>query len=294
MRKKRRDIMTKVSDYARYELDKLGEFYFIIFWLMFTTIVLSDSKEIIIVKLLLLMIVLFLLSVWLIDRTRIIKENKRAAKRQKAIKECYHLFVVKDLIIHDNWLDKKLTSTRFIDNEEEKKEIAGNRFSYEIILDKANSGLNPWREVKVNTDFYVIENMIKIDGIDSLAFLPDPSETEGLLTGVFGFINYEYCLLKKISRQHSDYTFKALIDVFEKTKKNIRNVLLKNYQDALKIFLSGEEFEIAGETIKGEGDKKILLITAVRTETKYIVLFPEKSILDIFSSLNKIVLKNEV
>ena len=49
-----------------------------------------------------------------------------------------------------------------------------------------------------------------------------------------------------------------------------------------------------GETIKGEGDKKILLITAVRTETKYIVLFPEKSILDIFSSLNKIVLKNEV
>ena len=61
-----------------------------------------------------------------------------------------------------------------------------------------------------------------------------------------------------------------------------------------KYFSPEKNLKSQGETIKGEGDKKILLITAVRTETKYIVLFPEKSILDIFSSLNKIVLKNEV
>lgn len=281
--------MKKVSDDARSKLNELGFSYFVFFVLMFflcaTTATKSTSNPNG-TELFSLAIVIFMSYTWIFKRSKIIRDNKDDIKKEHAIENYYTNIKGEKLVVTTNsWLDKKFTSVCFVDAKEEN-EIKKNSFSYEISLSRIYSYINNvCQKIETNVSLNITsDKMVKIDGIDCLAILPHPNSTKKLLAEIFGFISCKYHNQKQLSLEKPDYTLSC-----------INNALLKNYENAIKTFLSGEEFQVAGKMIKVVGiDKKIFLITAVRVERGYFALLPIKTIEDIFSRLSDIVLKNEI
>ena len=119
--------------------------------------------------------------------------------------------------------------------------------------------------------------------------MPNPAKTEAVLAQIFNFIILDYHKRKNIPYYSTlDYTSEAIDSIHKRVNEYINGVLLKNYQDMQKIFLLKEKFEIAGKIME-KGGKKLIIITAVKTKTKYIVLLPTGTIASLFSAMQDIV-----
>jgi len=280
--------MTKVSDNAKGELNKFGDFYFTLFSLLaffyVTTAWLLDFSDFSAMQICLSPVVAFVLYKWLTGRYKIIKNNKKDVKREQAIKDCREDCFIDVNITEEVWIDKYLTSIRFF-NAEESDKFQKNIFSYKFFLDKENT-LGVYQAVEAIVFLDNSDDIVMIDGIDHIAFMLSTSKIKLLLERLFHFIRWQYYNERDLSVR--DYTFNAIKDLGGYVSAKAEKVVLKAQKDALKIFQSGEKFQVAGEVVKGGNGKKLFLITAVKTETQDIVLFPVKMVKSIFAGLNNI------
>lgn len=272
----------KYSDYAKKRLNRLGwrTLYYVSSFGLLALCFLFEDSHATRWGLLALIFILFIgkTILWLNDRKKITEENELDAVRKNAIENFYISIVNGKIGSGENWmLNRKFTSPHLINVGKE------NCFGYEITLHEQNDRI--CQKITTNVSFYsTSKNTFKIDGIDYPALLPRPDNIGLLLATVFNFISSKYRLQKNLIEK-SDYTSKIIQDVREYIKGFINNILSKNYPTALNIFLSEKEFEIAGAVLEGKDNKKLLLITAIKTENEEIVLFPTKTITDIFSGL---------
>ena len=283
----------KISDCARIKLDELEKFYLVIFGFIFvitflfhdTIIVLSGSSS-------WLLIVSFLLFLLFSERIKVIKDNRRDMNRKLMI-EVYQKDTANNrLVIKEKLLDKKLTFASFA-NEEEISQIIKNDFWFKFSLNnnKTHYNLDVFKEVKTDVRCLISfgdGDFIKIEELDCLMFLPNQAKMEAILVQIFGAIILEYRSRKDVQYSISDHTLNTIDNIHKKANEYISSILLKNYQDVLKIFSSKEEFKISGITIEKNG-KKLLIATAVKTETQYIVLLPTETIASLFSAMQDIV-----
>ena len=282
--------MTKVSDNAKNELNKFGDFYFIFFSFMtifcIGMLFLPNSDEL---KLCLLPIIIFVSYKWLIGRYKILTGNKDDTKREQAIKDyCDSLNGMELTKINENWINKDFTTARFAEKNE-ISEIKAYYFLYELLLSgKSNPGF-VCQYIKINYQFGLSSNIVKIDKLNCLALLPDPDTTKNLLNQVIDFICFGYIRPREYI---ADYTSKQITSARKNIGKSIEEVVLRNYKKIFQILFSGVSFRIAGRIIKNKNGKKLLLITAIKTKKRRIVLLPEKTIVNIFENLNNICIKN--
>ncbi|MCG2809164.1 MAG: hypothetical protein L6275_02380 [Candidatus Portnoybacteria bacterium] len=286
--------MEKYSEYAKKKLDKLGIPYlmFLVLIFVFSVALGRNLKELTInIVLGLLAIIFFGFIVWFTIRKEIKEENEIDTLKKLQIEDYYMHITSIGVENKERWLEKKILSARFA-SDEEKMGTEENSFYYNILLSGKGCGYGISKEMKMDYFFRPGSGKImKIDGIDRLALLPYSTEARTLLTRIFDFIDDKYKYKKNLTKK-TNHTLKALRDTRKNIIEYVRNVLSVNYQDALEIFLSGEEFEVAGIELDGGNNTKIFLLTAIREGDKEIVLFPTKTIVDIFDNLNSIVLKN--
>ena len=289
--------MTKVSDYARSKLNKLGIDYFKFFIVIFAFCILRTMslthKWIITVvhisrlEAFFLIFISFLLLVqWLPRRAKIIKDYKKDKKRQWDIKDYRDSIASEELTkIYEDLLDKNLTFVGFIDIKEDES------LGCKILLNWENCGSDISREIKTSVNFYA-KNLISIDGIDGFVVLPDPYITKNLLEQALYFISSEYRRRKDMFTP--DCTFTAVVDAKEDLDKKIYEILEKNYQDVLRLLLSKKEFKVAGKKIKEGAGKEFFLITSVIIEEEKYALLPTRAIKTIFSRINDIVFRDKI
>ncbi|MBU4082716.1 hypothetical protein KKB98_02090 [Patescibacteria group bacterium] len=288
--------MEKYSDYAKRKLNKLGRNYlmFLLLMSMFLVILILNLKEMTLsVVLGLFGIISYALNVWLNKRREIKEENEIDTLKKLQIEDYYMHIANRGVENKERWLEKKILSARFA-SDEEKMGIEENSFCYRIFLNYRHCGYGIHEEMKIDYSFRLGSGKImKMNGIDCLALLPYQNEAITLLVRIFDFIaEQRYKIALDGFPKKTDHTLKALENTRENIVKYVRNITSANYQDTLEIFLSGEEFEVAGIELDGGNNTKIFLLTAIREGDKEIVLFPTKTIVDIFDNLNSIVLKN--
>ena len=286
--------MEKYSDYAKKELNKLAIVY--LFVLIFTFIIILSSTildPITIVNLLVATIITLVIAEWLNEKNEIKYKNEIDTLRKLQIEDYYMHIANRGIENKEKWLEKKIPSARFA-SDEEKMGIEENSFCYRIFLNYRHCGYGIHEEMKIDYSFRLGSGKImKMNGIDCLALLPYQNEAITLLVRIFDFIaEQRYKIALDGFPKKTDHTLKALENTRENIVKYVRNITSANYQDTLEIFLSGEEFEVAGIELDGGNNTKIFLLTAIREGDKEIVLFPTKTIVDIFDNLNSIVLKN--
>lgn len=288
--------MEKYSDYAKKKLNKLGVLYlvFLVFVFALSSALGSNLKELTIsIVLGLFGIISYALNVWLNKRREIKEENEIDTLKKLQIEDYYMHIANRGIENKEKWLEKKIPSARFA-SDEEKMGIEENSFCYRIFLNYRHCGYGIHEEMKIDYSFRLGSGKImKMNGIDCLALLPYQNEAITLLVRIFDFIaEQRYKIALDGFPKKTDHTLKALENTRENIVKYVRNITSANYQDTLEIFLSGEEFEVAGIELDGGNNTKIFLLTAIREGDKEIVLFPTKTIVDIFDNLNSIVLKN--
>ncbi len=278
--------MTKVSDSAKSELNKLARKFFCLFITICFFYFTGVFNEL---AFMIMLAIAFFVFACNGKRDKIIKDNKYDVNRQQAIKDyCDSLDSMKLTEINENWINRDFTTARFA-KKDEISEIKADYFLYEFLLNRQGGSGLIFQDIKASYQFGLSSNIVKIDKINCLAFLPDPDATRGLLNQIIDFIYFGYLR----PRAHmSDYTLEQIISVRKNINKNIEKNISKNYKKIFQILFSGESFRIAGKIIRNENGKKLLLITAVNTEKEHIVLLPEKTIVNIFENLNNICLKN--
>ena len=288
--------MKKFSDYARGELNFLGiqALYYvfclgaIIICFMFTH---SYIKLWIVTFLSFIGILLF----WYNFRGHIIKDNDLDIWGKEQIEKYFICVESEQIKTSENWLDETFSSARLLNGEEENEitnAFVTNSFLHEIILSKQNpENRDFYREIKTHIYPYVsftptTGNIYKIDKMEPLVLLPDSRDTSDSLGRMFVFFKNKY---QKNSPGRISYTSTKLNDVHAKFNEHIANILSKNYDKALHLFLSQEKFQIAGRKIKNGNGKSLFFITAIKKAGgQEIVLFPDETISEIFCKLEYI------
>lgn len=278
------------SDYARKRLNGLINKYLLPPFLAITILAAGDIAGIVPVNWIVAYVfgtMITFLFFWIFERRPILAKNKADALNKQAIEDYYMHITSVGIEAKEQWLDKKITSIRFASNEE-KMGTKENSFYYDIFLDNKSCGFDISKKMKMDCFFRPASGKImKIDGIDCLALLPYRNKAETLLVKIFDFaVNQRYKIIANGLPKKTDHTLKALENTCKNIVRYTSNVLSENYKDTLEIFLSGEEFEVAGIEIEGSNNKKMFLLTAIKTGNGEVVLFPTKTIVDIFNRLD--------
>jgi len=279
--------MEKVSDYTREKLDLLIFNYLLRFFLIVVLLMIIKVTGIIPMNMsygFFCGIVIILLVSWLSERESIVAENEKDIMRGFDIENSLAYYSYEDLEMGGEWTEKKFSSANLIKTGE-GEEFDG-CFDCKIMLDTQKDRYAILHTIEANLSFTATERPIfNTSATDCLWLLPYALDTSNLLKEIFASFTKKYNCRKKIVND-MDHTAKALSDGLKKISKHIDNILTKNFPNVLQIFLSGEEFQIAGKTIEKEDGKKMFLLTGIKTEKQEIILFPTKTLAGITEFLH--------